>query len=499
MQEDLDGNGQASLTVAQTEAAVLRGQESLEDAQSRVSEIGSKITTLLSEIGGLLDLPEIPTDLGSAIELGERHSDLQEVRLNDVESVREWLPLLDQWAIDVRQQAENPPATDRMGERYVSSANVIGITCNADFRILSDNGFPCFDVVIIDEVSKATPLELLRPMLLAPKAILVGDHRQLPPTFEFASFGPSDKSPTEDEDPDALEREAELLRKYERLNTASLFRAGFAEIDPGARATLYTQYRMHPQIMVLVNRFYDGRLKSGLIDPDGLDDGAEWSWRIHGLSLNSRTGGQYLSPNLHALWIDSSKDEFGRSAYEKRSDNTGIENQLEARLVAQIVEDIAVACEREKRKKTIAVATFYNRQKKLIRDKLEEKLGQRFKDMQIDVETVNRFQGKEADIVIVSMVRNRSPQLGRLGRNSNPAKFERINVAFSRARDLLVVVGARETFQRFEVAIEPVNGGPPRQTRVYGQIIDDIRDVGGLWQAKDILGASSLPHEGRTK
>ena len=455
MQEDLDGNGQTSLTVAQAEAAVLRGQQSLEDAQSRASEIGSKITTLLSEIGGLLDLPEIPTDLGSAIELGERHSDLQEVRLNDVESVREWLPLLDQWAIDLRQQAENPPATDRMGERYVSSANVIGITCNSDFKILSDNGFPRFDVVIIDEVSKATPLELLRPMLLAPKAILVGDHRQLPPTFEFASFGPSDKSPTEDEDPDALEREAELLRKYERLNTASLFRAGFAEIDPGARATLYTQYRMHPQIMALVNRFYDGRLKSGLIDPDGLDDGAEWSWRIHGLTLNSRTGGQYLSPNLHALWIDSSKDEFGRSAYE-RSINNGIENQLEARLVAQIVEDIAVACEREQRKKTIAVATFYNRQKKLIRDKLEEKLGQRFKDMQIDVETVNRFQGKEADIVIVSMVRNRSPQLGRLGRNSNPAKFERINVAFSRARDLLVVVGARETFQRFEVAIEPV-------------------------------------------
>ncbi len=498
MQEDLDANGQIPLTVAQAEAAVLRGQQSLEDAQSRANEIDSKVTTFLSEIGGLLDLPEIPTDLGLAIELGERRSDLHEVRLSDVESVREWLPLLDQWAIDLRLQAENPPATDRMGERYVRSANVIGITCNSDFRILSDNGFPRFDVVIIDEVSKATPLELLRPMLLAPKAILVGDHRQLPPTFEFASFGPSDKSPTEDEDPDAIEREAELLRKYERLNTASLFRAGFAEIDPRARATLYTQYRMHPQIMALVNRFYDGRLKSGLIDADGLDDGAEWSWRIHGLSLNSRTGGQYLSPNLHALWIDSSEDEVGRSAYEN-SANTGIENQLEARLVDQIVEDIADACEKEQRKKTIAVVTFYNRQKRLIQQKLDEKLGRRFKGMQIVVDTVDRFQGKEADIVIVSMVRNRPPQLGRLGRNSNPAKFERINVAFSRARDLLIVVGARETFQRFEVAIEPVDGGPPRRTCVYGQIIDDIRDVGGLWQAKDILGSSSIPHGGRSK
>ena len=86
-----------------------------------------------------------------------------------------------------------------------------------------------------------------------------------------------------------------------------------------------------------------------------------------------------------------------------------------------------------------------------------------------------------------------------MGRNSNPAKFERINVAFSRARDLLVVVGARKTFEKFEVAIEPVDGGPSKRTCVYGQIIDDIRDAGGLWQAKDILGTSSIPHEGRPK
>ena len=150
-----------------------------------------------------------------------------------------------------------------MGERYIRNANVIGITCNSDFSVLSDAGFSRFDVVIIDEVSKATPLELLRPMLLAPKTILVGDHRQLPPTFDFATIGQSDRLRTEDEDPEALEREVELLRKYERLTTASLFRDGFAEIDAKSRAALHTQYRMHPQIMALVNRFYDGRLESG--------------------------------------------------------------------------------------------------------------------------------------------------------------------------------------------------------------------------------------------
>lgn len=476
-----------SLTAAHAEAQVRRAQQSLDDAQGRANAVGEKVGKLLSEIEGFLDQNQVSSELSAAIAAVQNHADLQALRLNDVDPLRAWLPLLDQWALDAKNQAENPSATDRMGERYIRNANVIGITCNSDFSVLSDAGFSRFDVVIIDEVSKATPLELLRPMLLAPKTILVGDHRQLPPTFDFANVGQTDKSPTEDEDSEALEREVELLRKYERLTTASLFRDGFAEIDSKSRAALHTQYRMHPQIMALVNRFYDGRLDSGLVDPDGLDETAEWSWRTHGLVLNSRTGGHYLSPHQHALWVDSSEDDAGKPAYED-SESGGIGNQLEARLVAQLVADIVDACAREQRKKTIAVATFYNRQKRLILASLREKLGPRFNEQRIDVETVDRFQGKEADIVIVSMVRNRSPQKGQLGRNSNPAKFERINVAFSRARDLLIVVGARKTFERFEVAIEPVDGGAPQRTRVYGQIIDDIKDAGGLWRAQDILG-----------
>lgn len=477
-------------TEAVAERARLLAQQALDDARSRGDRVHEQCVKLLSEANDFLDFPaETSTaDLAAAIDRIEGILDLHASRLAEAAPLEDWLPLLDQWVSDLENQAEKPSATDRMGARYVRSANVIGITCNADFRILSDNGFSGFDVVIVDEVSKATPLELLRPMLLAPKAILVGDHRQLPPTFEFASFSNPETSPTDDEDAEALEREAELLRKYERLTTASLFRDGFAEIDPRNRAALNTQYRMHPQIMSLINRFYDGRLQSGLTDPDGLDTSARWSWRTHGLNLTSRTGGQYLTESLHALWIDSSEDEAGKPAYED-SDGTGICNKLEARLVAQVVEDLINACEREHRIKTIAVATFYNRQKRLIRKELESKLGQRFKGLQIDVETVDRFQGKEADIVIVSMVRNRSQ---RLGKNSNPAKFERINVAFSRARDLLVVIGARKTFERFVVAIEPVDGGAPRRTPVYGQIIDDIKELGGLWQAKDILGPQRL-------
>lgn len=67
---------------------------------------------------------------------------------------------------------------------YINACNVVGISCTDNMRNLSDNGYNDFDVVIIDEVSKATPPELLIPLMKARKAILVGDHRQLPPMFK---------------------------------------------------------------------------------------------------------------------------------------------------------------------------------------------------------------------------------------------------------------------------------------------------------------------------
>ena len=70
---------------------------------------------------------------------------------------------------------------------YVNACNVVGISCTDNMRNLSDNGYNDFDVVIIDEVSKATPPELLIPLMKARKAILVGDHRQLPPMLDRKS------------------------------------------------------------------------------------------------------------------------------------------------------------------------------------------------------------------------------------------------------------------------------------------------------------------------
>ncbi|PKC52645.1 hypothetical protein RhiirA1_404822, partial [Rhizophagus irregularis] len=71
---------------------------------------------------------------------------------------------------------------------YVKHANVIGTTCVASANKEFMDNYPIFDVVIIDEVSKATPPELLLPMLKGKKIILVGDHHQLPPLIGDETF-----------------------------------------------------------------------------------------------------------------------------------------------------------------------------------------------------------------------------------------------------------------------------------------------------------------------
>ena len=77
---------------------------------------------------------------------------------------------------------------DEIRKLYVKHANVIGTTCVASANKDFMDNYPIFDVVIIDEVSKATPPELFLPMLKGKKIIFVGDHHQLPPFFGDDTF-----------------------------------------------------------------------------------------------------------------------------------------------------------------------------------------------------------------------------------------------------------------------------------------------------------------------
>ena len=104
------------------------------------------------------------------------------------------------------------------------------------------------------------------------------------------------------------------------------------------------------------------------------------------------------------------------------------------------------------------------------------------------INTVDDFQGDERDIIIVSMVRN--PRGGRS--NSDFIKqFERINVALSRARCMLVVVGSMDYLNSIAIDLPDINGNKDLDRHsfpVYREIIRTIQAKGRIIQATDVLG-----------
>ncbi len=128
---------------------------------------------------------------------------------------------------------------DEIRKLYVRHANVIGTTCVASASKEFMENYPTFDVVIIDEVSKATPPELLLPMLKGKKIILVGDHHQLPPLLGDDTLEETLKSMIDDNPNfDGAQELKNLLRE-------SLFERLFNNLPATHKQMLALQYRMH--------------------------------------------------------------------------------------------------------------------------------------------------------------------------------------------------------------------------------------------------------------
>jgi len=97
-----------------------------------------------------------------------------------------------------------------------------------------------------------------------------------------------------------------------------------------------------------------------------------------------------------------------------------------------------------------------------------------------------KYQGKEKPIILVSMVRNfgKGAPARRRSSRANVARFEYINVAFSRAQELLVVFGALDTFTPYQVELPPMDAtGTPSIIPVYREITDMVERRGAMKQA----------------
>lgn len=248
-----------------------------------------------------------------------------------------------------------------------------------------------FDRVVLDEAAQAIEAACWIPMFRGKRVVLAGDHRQLPPTIQSEEAARGGLGRT----------------LFERL----------IETDRGGTIArmLSVQYRMHERIMGWPSaRFYGGALSAAA------------SVRTHLLTdLPDVVASEWTSEPL--CFVDTA----GCGHDESEGDDDGSKsNPGEAELVVRIVTALREA---NVPASAIAVVTPYNAQVQLLRTRLGG-------ETDLEIGTVDGLQGREKEAVVVSLVRsNESGEVGFL------AELRRLNVALTRARRHLTIVGDSAT------------------------------------------------------
>lgn len=271
-----------------------------------------------------------------------------------------------------------------------------------------------FPFILIDEASQATEPDVLIPLSttteMARQIVLVGDHHQLSPT---------------------------TLRHSERGNYESgLEESMFFRLwkEGIGCHLLNVQYRMHPQISKFpCKHFYFNRLRDGVSAEDRRLP--PWLTRLQ----------ESFSFEKRVLYCDVQEglEEHDVSLYESGAEGTSFFNKVEANVVVKLVDTLVpISKDNLKREKNnlhsrIGVISPYAGQVRLLRRLINGR-----EERGVEVCTVDGFQGREKDVIIFSSVRNNENR--RVGFLQD---WRRLNVAITRARTLLIVVGHKETLR----------------------------------------------------
>ncbi|WP_377475910.1 MAG: AAA domain-containing protein [Microcoleus anatoxicus] len=348
--------------------------------------------------------------------------------------------LTQDWIAKLRNPSEQDQSELR--QVYIDNANVIGITCS-QVAGYGFKEFTNFDVVIIDEVSKCTPPEILIPALKGKKLVLIGDYRQLPPMLHEKSLEEiATEMGIEPDDISFLEE--------------SLFKKQFEAASESIKRRLTVQYRMHPYIMGAINQFYDHSLRCGIMEPEKV--------RSHNVA------GDIIRAEHHLIWVKMPQEQRFQEQLEGTSRYNLKEVDAIDILCEQMEEVWSLKVAEGQPKKEIGIITFYGAQLRRIEEMLSDR---KFPSLAIRTGTVDRFQGMERPIIIVSMVRN-NPD-GDIGFAKKP---ERVNVAFSRAQELLIIVGCHSLFTKHKGKVGSM----------YSEVANIVRRNGGLIDVSSVLG-----------
>lgn len=366
------------------------------------------IENIVGRVQNLNQLHNLPNDRESAIEKIER------VLQIDLSSFLKLHDLHRDWIVTINSLDEK----SAINQKLIDSIRVIGATCNhIAAKKYAKYNFE-FDYVIMDESGKATTAEALVPIITGKNLIYVGDHRQLRPmltsTREVESWLR-----------EKFKKEAGELENWEDyFNRPSLFEQVITNVDYDYKAQLTECRRSSAEQVKLTSKcFYE---------PEG-DEEIQ--------SVNRDISAEHNLP----LAIDSSLFfiDIGSHYKNEKDNNSSSFNKQSATIIPEILE---LLNKYEKVKDySFGVITGYTAQFRELKKNIDKK---RFQgkinsickwnkpEDKLTVSVVDRFQGLERDIVIVDLVKSGAGL--DLGFLEVP---NRINVALSRQKKLLIIVG----------------------------------------------------------
>ena len=361
------------------------------------------------------------------------------------------------------------------------AANVVFATTNSGEleRLIEERGQ--FDWSIVEEAGKATGSELVSPLLLSHRRLLIGDHKQLPPfnsdrmiallsqpedvkaaiLVGEAFVGRSLRDATTDEVVEGVEAETDeghlpelcataisMLMFFETAIKSEFQRQAKGRPGKPIANTLTQQHRMHPAIGSMVSTcFYNGKLQTHPTCAQRYATERRPFGSTHPQKLPDAPVTVIDMPAFHTT--------VGQTCGDMMPRWTNSDEVLAVKAILKLLRANSNAA----KPPTLAVLSPYSRQVKKLSAMIAE--GASSELSHLDgfraaspggfCDTVDSFQGDEADIVIVSMVRNND--------HSNPqsalgflTEIRRMNVLLSRAKWQLVIVGSIQFFETIVAA-----------------------------------------------
>ncbi|SPQ20996.1 eca76333-605f-4abb-92be-fccacf2a050c [Thermothielavioides terrestris] len=322
----------------------------------------------------------------------------EQVRMNAANTeLGKWMALKNSQGGLQSQDEKKFRQLTRAAEREIlNNADVVCCTCvgAGDPRLAKMK----FRNVLIDESTQSAEPECMIPLVLGSKqVVLVGDHKQLGPVIMNKKAAKAGLNQS-------------LFERLVKLNLTPI--------------RLKVQYRMHPCLSEFPsNMFYDGSLQNGVTDAERLRKDVDFPWPVAEMPM--------------MFWANMGNEEISASG-------TSYLNRTEAANVEKVVTRFFKAGVKPT---DIGVITPYEGQRSYIVSTMQNTGTCRKEDYkEVEVASVDAFQGREKDYIVLSCVRSNDNQ--GIGFLSDP---RRLNVALTRAKYGLVIIGNPKVLSKHEL------------------------------------------------